>query len=560
MGVNKYIKNAHEQYIEFLLKSLNPHRKRTVIVGKSPYYQKLTYLLRRTMEFSPIKTITILGGGTAGWMAACLMAKRWANSDIKITLVESPEIGIIGVGEGSTPKLKDFFEQLGIPESEWMPECNATYKNGISFKGWSTVPGYQQYFHPFGCSIDSMTFKFLQKSSILRRKGFQVEAHPDRFFLMAELAKQQLAPIAGTNFPFQFDYAYHFDSHLVGKFLSRKAVELGVTHIVGTVKQVLQNEKGDIDTLELEDQRQIDSDFFIDCSGFASILLQKTLKVRFESFSDNLFNDSAIALPSSITEAIPSQTDSTALTAGWAWKIPLTNRFGNGYVYSSDYLDADKAELELRQHVGLLDSDVSAKHIKMKVGQVSQSWSHNCVAIGLSQGFIEPLEATALQFVQTTIEEFMAALEFGRFTSQFRDIFNHKIRKNFEGIRDYIVLHYKTNSRNDSQYWKDNRDNQKISSTLESMLDCWKNINNLESELKRLEIDRYYTSISWNCLLSGVGLFPASEKLVALPNNVEKIDLEFVKHFMQGCTLNFSNHRDILEKLKVKKPAVAMTV
>jgi tryptophan halogenase len=511
------------------------------------------------MDLPPINSITILGGGTAGWMAACLMAKRWAKSGIKINLVESPEIGIIGVGEGSTPVMKDFFEQLGISESEWMPECNATYKNGISFKNWSTVPGYQQYFHPFGCSIDSMTYKFLQKNSLLRRKGFQVDAHPDHFFLMAELAKQKLAPIAGANFPFQFDYAYHFDSHLVGKFLSRKAIELGVCHIVGTVKQVLQNENGDIESLELEEKEKIDSDFFIDCSGFASILLQKTLKVGFESFADNLFNDSAIALPSCLTEVIPSQTDSTALTAGWAWKIPLTNRFGNGYVYCSSYIDAEKAEQELRQHVGLLDSDVSAKHIKMKVGQVSQSWSHNCVAIGLSQGFIEPLEATALQFVQSTINEFMAAFEFGRFTSQYRDIFNHKIRKNFDGIRDYIVLHYKTNSRSDSQYWKDNRDNRNISSTLESMLDCWKNTNNLESELKRLEIDRYYTSISWNCLLSGVGLFPASEGLVALPNHIEKVDLEFVKHFMQGCTLNFSNHREVLEELKTKKPAVTMS-
>ena len=284
-----------------------------------------------------------------------------------------------------------------------MPECNATYKNGISFKNWSTVPGYEEYFHPFGCSLDFVTLKFLYNNATLRRKGIDVTANPNRFSLMASLAEKKLAPIASANFPFHFQYGYHFDSVLIGKFLQKKAEEVGINHIQATVKNIELNSNGDITSLKLNNDQILYGDFFIDCSGFAAILLEKTLKVPFISFSDNLFNDSAIAIPTEIDQNIPSQTISTALTNGWVWHIPLTNRFGNGYVYSSQYCTQDEAEKELREYLGILESDVEARHLKMKVGRTQESWHNNCVAVGLSQGFIEPLEATALQFVISTI-------------------------------------------------------------------------------------------------------------------------------------------------------------
>ena len=498
-----------------------------------------------------MKNIVILGGGTAGWMTANLLQKKWRQRGIQISVVESPDIGIIGVGEGSTPLLKEFFDSLEISESEWMPQCNATYKNGISFNDWSTVPGYESYFHPFPCSLDFATFGFLYKYTELRRKGADVLAHPNRFSLMAGLTERKLAPLPAENFPFHFQYGYHFDSVLIGKFLREKAKESGVSHIEATVEKVEQESDGSIKSLLLNTGQILSGDFFVDCSGFASILLQKTLKVPFVSFAENLFNDSAVAIPTDIETEIPAETLSTALSNGWAWKIPLTNRFGNGYVFSSKYCSPDEAETELRSHLNILESDVEARHLKMKVGRVQETWAKNCVAVGLSQGFIEPLEATALQFVYSTIEQFSQALEEGNFSGKNRDEFNARMNANFEGVRDYIVLHYKTNSRSDSQYWKDNRENQKISDNLRAMIECWYAIEDTQEALTRLNIGSYYSQRSWTCLLAGVGVFPKQENLV-IPDK-EKVgmamnDLKYVDDFIKGCSMNFESHVKLLSR------------
>ena len=498
-----------------------------------------------------MKNIVILGGGTAGWMTANLLQKKWRQRGIQISVVESPDIGIIGVGEGSTPLLKEFFDSLEISESEWMPQCNATYKNGISFNDWSTVPGYESYFHPFPCSLDFATFGFLYKYTELRRKGADVLAHPNRFSLMAGLTERKLAPLPAENFPFHFQYGYHFDSVLIGKFLREKAKESGVSHIEATVEKVEQESDGSIKSLLLNTGQILSGDFFVDCSGFASILLQKTLKVPFVSFAENLFNDSAVAIPTDIETEIPAETLSTALSNGWAWKIPLTNRFGNGYVFSSKYCSPDEAETELRSHLNILESDVEARHLKMKVGRVQETWAKNCVAVGLSQGFIEPLEATALQFVYSTIEQFSQALEEGNFSGKNRDEFNARMNANFEGVRDYIVLHYKTNSRSDSQYWIDNRENQKISDNLRAMIECWYAIEDTQEALTRLNIGSYYSQRSWTCLLAGVGVFPKQENLV-IPDKenvgMAMKDLKYVDDFIKGCSMNFESHGKLLSK------------
>ncbi|MED5412138.1 MAG: tryptophan halogenase family protein [Pseudomonadota bacterium] len=501
------------------------------------------------MNDSKIKNIVILGGGTAGWMTANLLHKKWQHLGIQVTVVESPDIGIIGVGEGSTPLLKVFFDSLDIEESEWMPACNATYKNGISFVDWSTVAGYESYFHPFPTSLDFATFGFLYKYSELRRQGLDLLAHPNRFSLLANLTEKRLAPLPAESFPFHFQYGYHFDSVLIGKFLRERAKEKGIIHIEATVESVEQHDNGDIKSLKLNTGQDLSADFFVDCSGFASILIQNTLKVRFLSFAENLFNDSAIAVPTEIDPNLPSETISTALPHGWVWKIPLTNRFGNGYVYSSQYTTPDEAETELRTHLGILESDAEARHLKMKVGRTEQTWCNNCVAIGLSQGFIEPLEATALQFVYSTIDEFSTAFEEGKFTNQYREDFNERMNKNFEGIRDYIVLHYKTNSRIDTQYWIDNRENQNLSDNLKEMLNVWYGIEDLEAALTRLNIGQYYSQRSWTCLLAGMGIFPRQENLSAADEanmQAAQSDLDYVDKFIAGCSLNFQPHAKVL--------------
>jgi tryptophan 6-halogenase len=488
----------------------------------------------------------ILGGGTAGWMAACLIAKQWPQH--MVTVVESPEIGIIGVGEGSTPQLKAFFDGLGIAESDWMPRCNATYKTGINFHGWSERPGHERYFHPFPTQVDSFTAPQFYFHTRARRTGRDVWAHPDRFFLPAKLAAEHRAPIAPENFPFGIGYGYHFDAHLVGAFLRDHAVtKLGVRHIGRTVENVTLDDGGNVTALMTSDGEAMTGDVFIDCSGFRASIIQQALGEPFIAFASNLFNDRAVAMPTPNEGGnISCETRATALSAGWAWKIPLTNRAGNGYVYASSYKSADEAETELRATLGMLDSDVEALHLQMKVGRVERSWVKNCLAVGLSQGFIEPLEATALHIVQATVEGFIEAYDRGGMTMEHAAEFNERIAERYDGIRDYIVAHYRMNQRSDSIYWRDNAANQNLSDSLKALMTCWFTGGDLEAEIAGQDIARYYSALSWHCLFAGYGTFPADAKLVAPEASLSISDMDQIDSFIAGCASNFPNHNAML--------------
>ena len=306
--------------------------------------------------------IIILGGGTAGWMAANLFIKNWSYKNVSITLVESPNIGIIGVGEGSTPILKRFFKTIEVNESEWMPRCNATYKLNIRFKGWSPH-GATEYSHPFISQLDTFTQRAFTVNCLTRRLGLDVHTCPEDFLLNGVLAKYGKGPLTTENFPFRMEYGYHFDSALLGSFLAELAVARGVFHRQEKISRASRAENGDIAALVNESGEHIQGDVFIDCSGFASVLMQKTLAVSFKSYKDNLFNDSAVVMPSPITEKIPSETKAETMSAGWCWAIPLTSRFGNGYVYSSDFISTENAEIEFRRHLGLEHSKIGRAHV-----------------------------------------------------------------------------------------------------------------------------------------------------------------------------------------------------
>ncbi|WP_088328585.1 tryptophan halogenase family protein [Lacimicrobium sp. SS2-24] len=493
--------------------------------------------------------ILVLGGGTAGWMTAMIMAKQWQHQPVHISLLESSDIGIIGVGEGSTPALRQFFERMDIPEQEWMPACNATYKVGITFDQWSTRQGYESYFHPFKFRLDEQFAQAFFHSAAMRRQGLDVSAHPNQFFLSPLLAQKHLAPVPHYNFPFEPNYGYHFDSALLGRFLRDKAKALGVTHVEGKVHDVLLSPSGHLQALKIEQGEQIGADFFVDCSGFAAVLIQKALKVPFISFESNLFNNAAVAIPSEITDEVPSQTLSTAMKNGWRWQIPLTNRFGNGYVYSDHYCSADEAETELRHALDLVDSAVEARHLHMKVGRVQHHWYKNCLAIGLSQGFIEPLEATALFLVQQAAALFVDAYEKGQFTEQHQQAYNARINGYFEGIRDYIVGHYITNSRSDSQYWLDCQNNQdNLSDSLRHILEVWNSGGNLVEELHRQNVTQYYSPISWHCLLAGSGYFGQQNTLQRPAATDKQVNLKKISEFLHRCSLNFDSHKQFLEQ------------
>jgi tryptophan 6-halogenase len=498
---------------------------------------------------SPPKRILILGGGTAGSMTAMLFADAWKDAGVEITLLESQYIGIISVGEGSTPKMRRFFDMVGISESEWIPECKATYKCGITFDHWSTRKGYESYYHPFFTMSDDLTIRAFAQNVAIRNNNFDVHAHPDAFFVSNYLAKNRLAPLPDEKTPYKTDYGYHFDAKLIGDFLKKKCIERGVRHVVDTVSSVNRKENGDIESVQTENHGAIAADLFVDSSGFKSLLIGDELEVPFKSYSDVLFNDRAVALPTPLDsdETLPSQTVSTALKYGWVWKIPLTNRFGNGYVYSSSHIEPEEAERELREHINLPDESVEARHVKMRVGRLEEHWQRNCLATGLSQGFIEPLEATALMIVQDTIENFITLFERGGFTNKYQDDFNTKVNLIFDSIKDFIFLHYKLNSRSDTDYWIENRENVHVSDSIARILDVWDHGGDLLSELMSQSSRLAYSPTSWFCMLAGMGRFPRKPKKAK--KRTKASDLKEVRKYCEHILPHFPDHRTVIDEM-----------
>ncbi|HXG81269.1 MAG TPA: tryptophan halogenase family protein [Sphingomicrobium sp.] len=492
--------------------------------------------------------VIILGGGTAGWMAAMLFHHHWSAEGSKVALIESRDIGIVGVGEGSTPQFKAFFDQMGIAEAEWMPRCNATYKVGIEFAGWSDKTGFERYFHPFPTALDGHTAPQFFHHARLRRLGRDVEAHADPWFVPTLLARQRKAPHPAANFPFLTSYGYHFDAFLVGDYLREIACQRGVERVEATVAEVELDDKGDIAALLAEDGRRFEADFFVDASGFRARLIEQALGAKHLDFGNNLFNDSAVVIPTQVPREGPEcATRATALSAGWAWHIPLTNRSGNGYVYSSRYISAEEAEAELRAHIDV-GEEVPARHLKMRVGRMEESWVRNCLAVGLAQGFIEPLEATALHIVLATVEGFFQAVEGEGMTDAAREAFNADIAARYEGIRDYIVCHYRAAQRRDTDYWRDATSHDELSDSLKAIFTCWFTGGDLAEEVARQQIEGCYTAISWHCLLAGYGNFPDPARLVA-PEPDTAVDMDSVRRFVEACASNYPSHNEALAAL-----------
>jgi len=488
---------------------------------------------------SLVRHIAIVGGGTAGWMTACLLRRRWRELGIEVSLIESAEIGTVGVGEGSTPYLRRFFATLGLAERDWMPACDATYKCGIRFRGWSSVEGYESYVHPFFNEADRELGNLFFTNACLRRRGQAADANPQDFFLAAELARQRRAPLYIAEGP-GTDYAYHFDAGKLGAFLRTHAVGLGVRHVVDTVARVEQHENGDIAAVQLKSGARLAAHLFVDCSGFKGLLINETLGEPFLPFQDNLFNDRAIAIPTRWIdgEDIPSETVSTALRHGWAWQIPLTTRYGNGYVYSSGFVSDDEAERELREHLGPAAEGATARRLRMRVGRVENHWSRNCVAVGLSQGFIEPLEATALMLIQFSVEGLIGALEQDGFGPRHRDAYNRRVNEMFEGVRDYVVAHYQLNTRRDTDYWRANRAHRHISDRLASLLDVWDGGGDFEAELESHGSALMYLRPSWYALFAGMGRFP--DELRPAPRTVTGVQ---AKERLEVMAAAFMSHR-----------------
>lgn len=454
---------------------------------------------------STFRRVVIAGGGTAGWMMAALMSKLLGKR-LDIKLIESEEIGTVGVGEATIPALLTYHNLLGIDEAEFMAATNATFKLGISFEGWKDIG--QNYFHSFGTTgTDHWSAGFQHFWLKGRASGVAtdyaaynpetVAAFADRF---AHLPRNGL------------NYAYHLDAGRYARFLRAMSEACGVQRIEGKIAAVLQDgpqgRDGDITALQMQDGSRIDGDLFIDCTGFRSLLLGETLGVGYEDWSYWLPCDRAVAVQTaSVREAWP-YTRAICHPFGWQWRIPLQNRVGNGLVYSSKELsDADAPELIKRHVEGELL--IQPRILKFTPGQRHKVWERNCIAVGLASGFVEPLESTSIHLIQRAAIRLMQLFPTGGINPADVDEFNQQSKRELEHIRDFVVAHYHVNERTDSRLWQHVRE-MDVPATLRHRIELFR-----ESARVFRPSDELFAENSWIQVLMGQGVMPRSHHPVA---------------------------------------------
>lgn len=425
-----------------------------------------------------IKRIAIVGGGTAGWLAANHLGfELRLDPEVAITLIESEDVPIIGVGEGTVPLIKRSLQKFGISEADLIAECDATFKNGIKFSNWLDAGKHGAdhfYYHPFGSPYPSgydVTPYWLE----------QQDAFPfSDVTPSVTVAEAMRSPKRISSAPYQgeVEYAYHVNAAKFAKLLARNAMEsFGVQHRLATIVDAQRTPEGAIAGLVSKTGEVLEFDFYVDCSGFASLLLGQTLEVPFVDKSRQILSDSALVqqVPFGEDAEIAPYTHALAHTAGWIWDIPVTHRRGTGFVYSSAHMSDDAAVQAFAKYLGRSDADFSPRKIAMKIGYRKNFWSHNCVALGLAQGFVEPLEATSILLTDFAADTF--ARNFPRMSEDIAVLARHcneVVEYTWERIIDFVQMHYLLSDRRDSDFWRDNAHNPHVSDVLQDRLARWK--------------------------------------------------------------------------------------
>jgi tryptophan halogenase len=430
------------------------------------------------MKEHKAKSLVIVGGGSAGWMTAAYLNRLFncEQKNFDITVIESPDIGIIGVGEATVHSVRFFFAAMGLDEQELLRETNGTLKTGILFRNWMKPRGgkMHEYFHPFEQQKLGRGIDISSAWMVAARNA--VERYDEGVSLSAALIREGHGP-KGPNSPaYQgvVPYGYHIDATLLARFLRRKAVEAGVTHVEATITDA-EVEGENIKAVMAGDQR-FEGDFFIDCTGFRGLLIDKLKAGNWNSFTDALPCNKAVAIQRELTEgeAPKPYTTATALTNGWAWQIDLTNRQGTGYVYDGNRLSNDEAEAELRAFLGPQSSVLKCTHLNMKVGCREEFWIGNCIATGLAGGFIEPLESTGLHLINLAAGLMGTHLLADTPSQASRDSFNRLMRGFYQDLKQFIVLHYCLTDRDDSDFWRAAPATVKETPWLEAQLEVWR--------------------------------------------------------------------------------------
>lgn len=442
-----------------------------------------------------INKVVIAGGGTAGWMAAAAISKILGKV-LDITLIESDEIGTVGVGEATIPPLMSYHQLLDIKEQDFMAATQGTFKLGISFEGWRDVN--ENYIHSFGVTgRDHWTAGF--QHFWLKDRGRGSTRDYGEYCLELVAAEQNKfahLPKSGLN------YAYHIDATLYARFLRKFSEKFGVKRIEGKISQVATwPENGFIKSVTLESGQVIEGDLFIDCTGFRGLLIEQTLKTGYRDWSHWLPCDSAVAVQTeSVIEAIP-YTRSIAHESGWQWRIPLQHRVGNGMVYSSKYIEDDKARDRLLKNIsgGRLTDPLM---IKFKTGRRLKNWNKNCIALGLASGFLEPLESTSIHLIQRGVLRLMQLFPINGIKQPDIDEYNKQSLLEIHNIRDFIILHYKVTNRQDSPFWRHCR-SMEVPDSLQHRIDLFREtarVFKIPNEL--------FGENSWIQVMLGQGLIP----------------------------------------------------
>jgi tryptophan halogenase len=411
--------------------------------------------VQESLEQAPLQII-ILGGGTAGWMAAAALADATTDRICNITLIESEDIGSVGVGEATLPHMKEFNDRIGINEADMMKFTQATFKMGVEFVDWGSKGS--SYIHPFGKHGESLQGnEFHQLWGRVRKHSAVSDIGAYSYAIESCRRNQFEFPVSDANYiNSTYSYAYHFDASLYALYLRNRAQQLGVRRVESKIVAVEKHpDSGNIKALVLSSGQKVSGDFFIDCSGFRSLLLAQEMHQEFEDWTPWLMCDRAWALPSEKLAVIPPYTRSTAKEAGWQWRIPLQHRTGNGYVFSSQFSSEQQA-------LDLLVSSVSAetkpladgKLLKFKAGRYKNTWVKNCVAIGLSSGFLEPLESTSIYLIQIAIQHLLKLFPGKIPNEKAIGEYNRLIDNEYARIRDFLILHYKVNDGTKGPFWE----------------------------------------------------------------------------------------------------------
>lgn len=449
-----------------------------------------------------IKKVAIIGGGTAGWMTAAALSKVLPSEFTQIELVESESIGTVGVGEATIPQISTFNRLVGINEDEFVKATQGTFKLGIQFNDWGKLG--DSYIHPFGefgAPIGELPFhqywlKFFQQGRFSKLDDFSLEC-------TATANGKFTRPIDIPNSPLaRIKYAFQFDAGLYAQYLRQLSKSRNVRRIEGKIVSVNQESgSGFIESVQLENGESVAADLFIDCSGFRGLLIEQTLKTGYQDWTHWLPCDRAIAVPCESAEPPVPYTRSTARTAGWQWRIPLQHRVGNGHVYSSQFMEDDEAERILLEN---LDGKAlaSTNRLRFTTGRRDQFWNKNVVAIGLSSGFIEPLESTSIHLIQSGISKLIGLFPDAGFNPAVIKKYNQQSVAEIEAIRDFIIAHYKATQRTDSEFWNYCR-NMEVPVSLQEKLDLFESSGRLYREG-----DELFGEESWLAVLFGQNIVP----------------------------------------------------